>query len=393
MEIILLGIYSFFVWLIFFKLKWLPWNITSQVIVVTLPVIGITALILFLNIFAPSSHDVRVINYVVQIVPRVAGRVIEVPVEPDKPVKKGDVLFRIDPTPYESQAKALEAQIPELRAGIASAEAYQRQLGQQLQTARSKKNSVSAKLELARKRVEQTKELADSGAGPRFDYEQAVTDLDTLNGEIAAATATEAEVSQKLSARTDEGELADVAKAKAELARVEAQLIEARWRLDETTVYAPTDGTVVNLQLRVGSAVTAFPIAPAMSFVENEQWLLALFRQNELRYVESGNEAEVALLTYPNRVIKCKVDSIIWATGSGQLPISGVIPNQLTQPVPPGYYAVRLLPEAKDKDLFLAAGAAGAGAIYTEHGHMIHIIRKVIVRVGTKLDWLVLKLH
>src|SRR5882724_3574761 len=78
MELILLLIYSFFVWLIFFKFKWLPWNIVSQVIVCTLPVIGLTILILILNIVAPSSHDVRVLNYVVQIVPRVTGRVTEV---------------------------------------------------------------------------------------------------------------------------------------------------------------------------------------------------------------------------------------------------------------------------------------------------------------------------
>jgi hypothetical protein len=70
MEILLLGIYSFFVWLIFFKFKWLPWNIVSQVIVITLPIIGLTMMILLLNIVAPSSSDVRVINYVVQIVPR-----------------------------------------------------------------------------------------------------------------------------------------------------------------------------------------------------------------------------------------------------------------------------------------------------------------------------------
>ena len=73
MEVLLLGIYSFFAWLVFFKFKWLPWNITSQVITVTIPIIGITALILFLNIYAPSSHDVRVVNYVVPINPRVAG--------------------------------------------------------------------------------------------------------------------------------------------------------------------------------------------------------------------------------------------------------------------------------------------------------------------------------
>ena len=82
MELILLGIYSFLVWLIFFKFKWLPWNITSQVIVVTIPIIALTILVLFMNIVAPSSHDVRAMNYVIPIAPRVTGQVIEVPIEP-----------------------------------------------------------------------------------------------------------------------------------------------------------------------------------------------------------------------------------------------------------------------------------------------------------------------
>ena len=75
MEALLLGIYSFFVWLIFIKLKWLPWNTVSQVTVVIIPIVGLTALILLLNVYAPSSSDVRVIKYVVQIVPQVRGQV------------------------------------------------------------------------------------------------------------------------------------------------------------------------------------------------------------------------------------------------------------------------------------------------------------------------------
>src|SRR6059036_1557123 len=105
MEILLLAIYASFIWLIFFKFKWLPWNFVSQVIVITIPIIALTLLILLLNIVAPSSHDVRVINYVVPINPPVRGLVTEVPIEPNRPIKKGDVLFKIDPTPY-----ALEVQ-------------------------------------------------------------------------------------------------------------------------------------------------------------------------------------------------------------------------------------------------------------------------------------------
>src|SRR5678816_3477732 len=111
MEALLLGIYSFFVWLIFFKFKWLPWNNTSMVTVITIPIVGMTALILTLNVVAPSSADVRVIKYVVSIVPQVRGQVIEVPVEPNRPVKKGAVLSPIAPPPYESHVKSLEASL------------------------------------------------------------------------------------------------------------------------------------------------------------------------------------------------------------------------------------------------------------------------------------------
>src|SRR5215510_14259006 len=109
MELILLIIYSVIVWLIFFKFKLLPWNITSQVIVVTIPVIALTILVLFMNIVAPSSHDVRAMNYVIPIVPRVTGTVTEVPIEPNRLVKKGDVLFKMDPEPFEATVKAAEA--------------------------------------------------------------------------------------------------------------------------------------------------------------------------------------------------------------------------------------------------------------------------------------------
>src|SRR5262245_41653208 len=179
MEALLLGIYSFFVWLIFFKFKWLPWNTTAQVTVVVIPIVGLTTLILCLNVYAPSSSDVRVIKYVVQVVPTVRGRVIDVPVEGNSRVNKGQVLFRIDPTPFELQVKSLEAQ-------LATTEGSVKQLDEQLTSARNNTQSTRAKLELARKRVEQNRELANTGAGDRFALEQAETDLKELESELGA---------------------------------------------------------------------------------------------------------------------------------------------------------------------------------------------------------------
>src|SRR6476646_11573701 len=111
MEIILLGIYSFFVWLIFIKFKWLPWTTPWKVGVASFPVVMIAILLRMLNVFAPTTSDVRVVNYVVPIVSQVRGRVIEVAVENNRPVKKGDVLFRIDPTPYQNEVASLEAKL------------------------------------------------------------------------------------------------------------------------------------------------------------------------------------------------------------------------------------------------------------------------------------------
>jgi len=393
MEILLLGIYSFFVWLIFFKFKWLPWNIVSQVIVITLPIIGLTALILLLNIVAPSSHDVRVVNYVVPINPPVRGLVTEVPIEPNRPIKKGDVLFKVDPTPFEIAVKNYEAQLAQLRVQLLTAEASSRNLGEQLKGATGQKEALESKLKLSRLRLQQFKELADSGAGNKFDYEQAQADVQNLEGQLASTLATEAQAREKLGAKTTEGEQDEVANVKAQIARAEAQLADAKWELSQTTYFAPANGTVVALTLRPGAMAVPLPMSPAMNFIEDEQWILAIYDQNEVRKIKPGQEAEVAFKMYPGRIVKCKVDSIMWATAQGQLPIGNINPAGGVAPIPAHSLAVRLLVEGKDKDIFLAAGAHGAGAVFTDSGHMIHIIRKVIVRVGAKVDWLILKLH
>ncbi len=166
MELILLGIYSFFVWLIFFKMKWLPWNITSQVIVVTIPIVALTIIILFMNIVAPSSHDVRAMNYVIPIVPRVTGQVTEVPIEPNRPIKKGDVLFKIDPVPFE---QAVQSGRGDARANEGGAH-HRRGLPARVwmmssRTPRRKPRRSSPRIDLAKKRVEQFTALAATGAG------------------------------------------------------------------------------------------------------------------------------------------------------------------------------------------------------------------------------------
>ena len=393
MELLLLGIYSFFAWLVFFKFKWLPWNIVTQVITITLPIIGLTALILTLNVVAPSSADVRVINYVVSVNPQVKGIVTEVPITPNRPIKKGDVLFRLDPTPYQLDAKNYEAQLAKLKVDLVTAEANTRNLKQQLNAAIGSRESVASQLKLAQMRVKQFKELSESGAGNRFDLEQAQADVANQEAQLASARANEAQVREKMGAKTSDGDQDEVANVKAQIAAAEAQLANARWSLSQTVYYAPTDGTVISLSLRPGTMATPFPAVPAMNFVEEENWILAIYNQNEVRKIKPGQEAEIAFKMYPGRIVKAKVDSIMWATAQGQLPIGGMNVTSGVAPIPPNSLAVRLLTDKKDKDIFLAAGAKGSGAVYTESVEAIQILRRILLRISAKLDWLILKLH
>jgi len=378
MEALLIGIYSFFVWLIFFKFKLLPWNSTSQVIVVTIPIIGITALILTLNVVAPSSSDVRVLKYVVNVVPQVRGRIIEVPVEPNRLVKKGAVLFRIDPTPYEIQVRSLEASLVNAQGGVQATR-------EDLDAASGRTRSLAAQLALATLRVGQNTELVARGAGDRFALESAQTDTKRLEADLVSARANEAAIRAQLDATVGEDQ--------AEVAQIRAQLAQAQWDLEQTTLYAPADGYAINVQIRPGAMTAAFPTLPVMTFVESEYQVIALFAQNELHKIEPGNEAEFTLLTYPGQIIKATVDSIVWAQGQGQIAVSSTLPQTGVAPIPPGRFPVKLEVAPKHKDLFLPAGAVGNGAVYTKHVEVIQILRRVILRIGAKLDYLILKLH
>jgi multidrug resistance efflux pump len=417
MEVLLLGIYSFFVWLIFIKFKLLPWTTPWKVAVVIFPVVCIAIMLLLLNIVAPTTTDVRVVKYVVPVVSQVRGRVIEVPVDNNRPVKKGDILFKIDPTPYQNEVHSLDARLladeakvgadltrlSEVRAKLTDAQSAEPQLQEQLNEATAQILSLNASITLARTRVEQNTKLVAAGAGNRFDLEQSQTTLNELNAQLAAARAAEQQIREKLKSRVG-GDLASVAQVRAQIATAEAQvkvsqaqvqttradLETAKFNLAQTILYAPGDGTMVNVMLRPGFFVAGMPFNELMTFVDNEYQVLALFNQNELHQVVAGNEAEITLETHPGYVIKAHVDSIIWAQAQGQMDANGNLP-QTTVVAPPGRFPVKLVVGEHDKALFLAAGARGSAAIYTEGLGAIHIIRKVLMRVQSYLDYVIIK--
>jgi multidrug resistance efflux pump len=323
---------------------------------------------------------VRVINYAVEVVPRVTGRVIEVPIEGNRLIKKGTPILKLDPEPFQLKVNELEA-------SLVSTEASAKQLKQDLSSAQSNTASSLAQLNLARTRLKQSQQLASQGAGAHYDVDFYESEVKRLTPVYEGARTAETKVQTQLNALVN-GEQSSVATTR-------AQLEQAKWELEQTVIYAPADGYAINLQVREGSYAAALPLRPVMTFVEVESQVIAFYAQNELSQVEPGNEVEVTLPTLPGKIIKGEVDSIVWATGQGQYLATGMLPNNPVEgdhAPPPQKYAVRVKIEDPNH-YFLAMGARGEAAIYTQHGKMIHLVRKVIIRVKSLTYYLVLKLH
>lgn len=396
MEALLLSIYALCAWLVFGKFKLLPWNTVSKVVTFTIPVVAMAWLIFMLNVFAPSSSDVRVITPSVQVIPLVKGRVVSVDVVSNQQVKKGDVLFRIDPAPFEQKVRELTAQLKVAETAAENMKGDVQSANANTVSAQSRLDQAQAKLILAQQRVREHQALVNSGAGDVFALEQAQTDLrlalgevKSVQGDVVARRTNEIQVKNKLNTRVG-NEVAGVAVAR-------AQLAQAEWELAQTVVYAPADGYPVNVQIREGMIIgnIAATFAPALTFIENEYRILAFYNQNELHAVKVGDRAEFTLESLPGRIIHAKVHSIILNNAEGQILPTGAVPDtgrQLSSS-PGQRFAVRYEVVGDDKSLMLPSGAQGDGAVYTDSWHAIHVVRMVILRIGAKLNYLIFKLH
>ena len=105
------------------------------------------------------------------------------------PSRKATCCSRWTRRPIEIAVKNTEAQLAQLQVQLVTAEANSRNLGEQLKSATGQKEALASKLDLARMRLQQYKELADSGAGTKFDYEQAQADVQNLEGQFASIVA------------------------------------------------------------------------------------------------------------------------------------------------------------------------------------------------------------
>jgi len=369
-------LYITVVWLVFFRFKWLRfsmgWGVVSGLF-------GVHLLLIFLigvRFAAPGSYRAVVVQHTVQITPRLPGPTLltEVLVEDNVPVRKGQPLFRFDRRTYEVQVQQLEAQ-------VAAAKQNVNVLKVNIDVASQKVTAWQAKLTYA---------LFEQRINDRLAQEQAlranITDMFR-----AKVTETEAEHASAIGdlriARLNYDSQIDGINTT--VAALEAQLAQARYYLEQTTIVAPADGRIINLQARPGMVVGEFRVGSIAALVlDEDRYVLGMYRQENLKFVQSGQPVEVALDLYPGQIFNGSVDSIWWGTGQGQLLPSSELPSFPPQDAraAEGLFAVKIRLQPGDQAKF-PIGAQGTSAIYTDSGGFT-ALRRVAIRAYSWGNWL-----
>jgi len=365
----------------------------------------------------------------VQIVPQVRGLVVEVPVEANKPLKKGDVLFRIDPVPYQIEVDRLravlagrnrdfasavdklaaaEAATKEARSLLQESESVNdRQLRESHERFKSQVEKIAARLTLANEQFKRAEDLIKTGAGSQLEFDRAKAYKLTTEEELSKAQSDERNAAEKLKSgsanleadrKTVERLEAEERQARTvvntriegkdmgqkvtpEEREVMAQLDKARWDLEQTTVRAPTDGYVPQVILRPGMMAVPVPIKPLMVFVvEEKPALVATYAQRVISDIKPGMPGEVTFKQYPGRTFKVKVRRVLTAINEGELDASGQILTA-TAASEHGYIPIVFDYDEDVSGLDLPIGAQGTIAVYTDRVHALSILRKIIIRM------------
>lgn len=255
---------------------------------------------------SPRTDVAEIDAPTVPVSPSVPGRIISIDVANNAAVKKGDVLFQIDPEPYRLR-------LEQARAELRAAESEVAQGGRNIATEQS--NAGIADKQIARARInadqaQQTLRRLEPLLPKGFVTAQQVDEARTLAHD--ARVSLQQAIEQSLGANTIVGTL-DTRKALRDVAQATVGL--AQRELDNTTVRAPFDGKVVGLNMAVGKFV--LPAETLFTLINTDEWeTVAFFRETDLTAIRIGAKADVFVMTDPSRTIRGEVSGIGWGVRS-----------------------------------------------------------------------------
>jgi multidrug resistance efflux pump len=327
----------------------------------------------------PWTRDGQVRANVVKITPRVSGPIVALPIEDNQFVKKGDLLFAVDPRTFQAaldKAKAdLDAtrdQIGNLTQQVHSAAAARQQSESSLRDAAFGVTSAQAHFDEMKKDLDRYQTLVTSGTIARRDFDLS---QESFIKAQAAFNQAQAQLDKAKAAQIQAG--SELARTKAQLGatgednpllrKAVAEWEQARLDLEFTQVRAPVDGYVSNLNLRLGSQAVANQ--PMLALIDaNSFWIAGFFRETTIGAMKPGDKALVTLMTYPDEPLAGEVESI----GQGVAQQDGSTGQDLLPSISPTFEWIRLAQRVPVR---------------------VHIVKKpqdVVLRVGTTASVLVM---
>ncbi|MBB6412787.1 HlyD family secretion protein [Mesorhizobium sangaii] len=343
---------------------------------VALAVLLLACLLFVIAIFmerrTPSSSQATVSAYVVGIAPEVTGRVIEVGVVDNSAVTPGQMLFRIDPQQYEL--------------AVAEAEAKLARVGQSIGASTASVDAVQARLVEAQavrdhvqEQASRAMELVKRGVYAKAKYDEAKAAVDQANASVVAAEA---------DLKKAQEELGPSGADNPQLKEALAALQRAQLDLLRTTVLAPAEGVVTNLQLSIGGVVGAGQ--SAMTFIDvGTVWITAAFKENSLENVAAGNRADVLFDLLPGQVFGATVESVGMGVAQGSVDPKTGLPKISTESGwvrTPQSFPVRLiLDEGRPKGV--RYGSQANVVIYTGDHPVTNTIGRIWMRILSVLTY------
>lgn len=250
-----------------------------------------------------GTENAQIQAGIVSVASGINGRISSIQVSENQFVRKGQILFTIDPNSYQASVDEAEAQLSDARTEIGSQQAdYQQSL--------SEIGAAEARLAFAQGEAARQKSLLDEGISSRSQYDAAVMEMRTARDAIAAARARSASLAAALS-----GQVGAPADVQPDVRRAAAQLAKARNALNDTVVRASQDGVVTKVhQLQVGNYVTQG--RPLFMLTGTKFWVVANFKENQLSHMRVGQPASVKVDAFPDHELKGHIASFSPGTGN-----------------------------------------------------------------------------
>jgi multidrug resistance efflux pump len=271
----------------------------------------------------PWTRDGLVRAQVGQIAPRVSGPLVRVPIQNNQFVKRGDLLFEIDPSTFQANVNLARAQFDNMSDIVKSlfeqVEGLKRTVEQrqaEIGEAKFEVEGSTAQVENARISLGRAKELIAENVNTQRDvddksmaYQVAVAKLGADRAKVSQMTAALAQAKADLARGL--ADLGVIGEHNPRLRRAAADLEIAQLNLDFTKVWAPTDGYVTNLRSGVGDSAVAHQ--PMLAVIDaNSFYVQAFFRETLVGNFQNGDRAVITLMSYPDTPLEGMVDSIGW---------------------------------------------------------------------------------